>query len=115
MAVTTTAKFLAQIVGLITGDRDVRFEWAITNGIGTTSVSSLSTGANTVTIPTGTTLVVIAPPTSNTQTITLKGVTGDTGVALSKTRPTVLAIDTGVTSIVLTAGGSVSGIEIIFI
>lgn len=47
-----------------------------------------------VSVPTKAGGVVIQPPASNTQTITLKGVTGDTGVLLSKTAPTTLTFDT---------------------
>jgi hypothetical protein len=42
--------------------------------------------------PTG---VFIIPPAGNTGAITLKGVTGDTGVALNMTQPTWLSLGTG--------------------
>lgn len=37
--------------------------------------------------------VIIVPPTVNSGTITIKGVTGDTGVPVSKTQPFFLAFD----------------------
>jgi hypothetical protein len=37
--------------------------------------------------------VVIIPPTDNSGAITLKGVTGDTGIDLHKTKPTVLSLN----------------------
>ena len=79
---------------------------------------TLASGANTITLPTGGSTVksaTLVPPTSNSQTITLKGVTGDTGIALSKTQPTVVTFDTTpATTFVLTAGGTVTGLRIIW-
>jgi hypothetical protein len=51
---------------------------------------------------------VITPPTGNAVTLTLKGVNGDTGVAMHLTNATHLALASGVTSFVINAGGSVS-------
>ena len=84
---------------------------------GVSELKTLAPGANTISLPTGGSTVVsatIVPPTGNTQTITLKGVTGDTGVALHKTDPTVIALDAGVTNFVLTAGGTITGLRIIW-
>ena len=81
---------------------------------GSITIHTLSSGANTITVPTGGSTVVcatIVPPSGNTQTITLKGVTGDTGVAIHKTDPSSVALDS-VTSFVLTAGGTVTGLRI---
>ena len=50
----------------------------------------LSSGFNTLTRPTGADGAVIFPDPSNTATLTLKGVTGDTGLALSKLAPSVI-------------------------
>lgn len=49
---------------------------------------TLASGANTITIPTWATGMLIIPNTSNAVGLTLKGVTGDTGVPLSLTNPT---------------------------
>ena len=81
---------------------------------GSITIHTLASGANTITVPTGGSTVVcatITPPAANAQTITLKGVTGDTGVALHKTDPSSVALDS-VTSFVLTAGGTVTGLRI---
>ncbi|HLK55044.1 MAG TPA: hypothetical protein VKU00_00680 [Chthonomonadaceae bacterium] len=48
-----------------------------------------------VTVPANTTGVFIVPQAGNTGAITLKGVTGDTGVALNKTQPSFIALDAG--------------------
>jgi len=78
---------------------------------------TLSSGANTITAPTGGSVpkgVTIIPPTNNDQTLTLKGVSGDTGIALHRTDPTSLALETGVSSFVLSAGGTITGVRIIW-
>jgi hypothetical protein len=69
---------------------------------------TLASGANTITPPTGTTAVTIIPPAANTVGLTLKGVTGDTGVALHLTDPTSIGL-AGVTAFCLTA---VSGVTV---
>ncbi len=65
-----------------------------------------------VLIPAGTTVVIVIPPAANTQTLTLKGVTGDTGIALNKTKPTTLLVDAAVTSIGLTPGGAITDLVV---
>ena len=81
-----------------------------------TTTLTLSVGANTVTIPTGTSVVVLLPPNSTAYgttatfggTLTLKGVSGDTGSTMSIKNPTVLSFDTAPSSIVInsTAAGT---------
>jgi hypothetical protein len=79
---------------------------------------ALTNGANTITIPTGATCVVLLPPNAPSSTsvgsqtfsgtLTLKGVSGDTGSAISNKWPTMLAFDTAPASLVVnsTATGS---------
>ena len=55
---------------------------------------ALVAGANTITPPTKAGGVLIIPPAGNTIAITLKGVTGDTGIVLAKIAPTLLTFDT---------------------
>ena len=78
------------------------------------TIQTLSSGSTTITVPSsGTTLagVTIIPPVGNTAGITLKGVTGDTGIALHKTDPTSLGLDAGVTAFVLGATAGVTGVR----
>jgi hypothetical protein len=78
-------------------------------------IKTLAAGANTITVPTAGTVptaVTIVPPTDNTVTLTLKKVTGDTGIRLHDTDPTTIALDSSVTSFCLTAGTG-GGTEII--
>jgi hypothetical protein len=64
---------------------------------------TLAGGFNTLTRPAGADGVVIFPDPSNTQTLTLKGVTGDTGLALNTKEPSVIMCAANVG---LTAGGA---------
>lgn len=82
---------------------------------GSVEVKTLSSGANTITVPTGgttPTACTIVPPAANTQTLTLKGVTGDTGVGLHLTDPTSIALASAVTTFCITAGGTVTGLRL---
>lgn len=79
-------------------------------------VVDLSSGANTITLPTGTTAVLIIPPDDNTETITLKGVTGDTGIIVQPDKPSLLPIDQSADpTFVITAGAAIAGVRICFI
>lgn len=66
---------------------------------------TLAVGNNTITVPTGVTVqgVTIVPPTQSAVSKTLKGVAGDTGIALATSVPTSLALAASVTSFVVTA------------
>ena len=83
------------------------------SGSGQVTLVDLSSGANTITIPTDAVAVTIIPPSTNTQTMLLKKVTGDTGINLALTAPCSISLDT-VTSFVITAGGSITGVRFIF-
>lgn len=72
----------------------------------------LSAGANTITVPDGATGVTIVPRSTNTATLTLKGVSGDTGIALALTSPTSIGLAT-VTSFVITAS-AITNVRFIF-
>lgn len=73
----------------------------------------LANGANTVAVPNGATSVVIKPPVGNSQTITLKGVSGDTGISIHRTNPTWLGLNS-VSSFVLTTNGTITGCRFIW-
>jgi hypothetical protein len=94
-----------------------------TAGTGTTSSSTnsdapgegaylvnLASGFNTITIPTGHTVygVDIYPPSGNSTALTLKGITGDTGIPLHVTKATSIAFVTGATTFGLTTGSAMS-------
>ena len=116
MAVTSTRK----VTVTYTGDVAASLAFSAASNAsspGDVEILTLASGANTITLPTGGSSVkgaTIILPSGNTQTLTLKGVTGDTGVALHKTDPTSISFDTTVTSFVLTAGGTITGLRIVW-
>lgn len=60
--------------------------------------------------------VWLIPPTGNATAVTLKGVTGDTGIALSLTCPTFVSFAVvPPTSFVLTAGGAITGYKLAWV
>lgn len=81
-------------------------------------IVSLVLGANTISPPLVSGLLVTAltiiPPSGNTSLITLKGVTGDTGIPLHLTDPTTIALDTTFISLVLNAAAAITGIRLIW-
>ncbi len=82
---------------------------------GSVEIKNLSSGANTITVPTGGTTVTactIVPPVGNTTNITLKGVTGDTGVVLHDTDPSSISLDPSQTTFVLTAAAGITGVRL---
>lgn len=80
------------------------------------TIQNLASGANTITVPVGggavSVAVTITPPAGNTTTIILKGVTGDTGVGLHLTDPSVIALASTVATFVLTTGGIITGVRL---
>ncbi len=81
---------------------------------GAIELKTLASGFNTITLPTGGSTVVactIVPPSGNIVALTLKGVTGDTGVPLHLTDPTSIAFASGTTTFGLLAGGSLVGVR----
>ena len=85
---------------------------------GMSVIQSLALGANTITAPVVSGIVVtgltIIPPTANTHLITLKGVAGDTGIPLHLTDPTSIALDTTFVSLVLNAAAAIVGVRLIW-
>ena len=82
---------------------------------------SLASGFNQVTLPvsTGTTRipagVIIQMPSTNAQTALLKGVTGDTGIAISPTGQTMItfpAAPSSTSDFGITAGGTINGVRL---
>lgn len=61
-----------------------------TSGLSQRTTFTPASGANTVTVPSWAKVAIIIPNVSNLVGMTLKGVTGDTGVPISPTVPTEL-------------------------
>lgn len=114
MSTTAVRSITIVLTGDVTGTETVSAA-SNTSASGSVTMHTLASGANTITAPTGGSVLscaTIKPPASNTQTLTLKGVTGDTGVLLHKTDPTSVALDSSVTTFCLTAGGTITGLLI---
>jgi hypothetical protein len=81
-------------------------------------IQSLVLGANTITAPVVTGIVVtgltIIPPSGNTNLITLKGIAGDTGVPLHLTNPSHIPLNTTFVSLVLNAAAAIVGVRLIW-
>jgi len=84
---------------------------------GKVDIVTLVIGANTITPPAGGSTpkaITIIPPAANTATITLKGITGDTGVVLHPTDPTTIALNSPTGTFVLTASAQIVGVRLIW-
>jgi hypothetical protein len=84
---------------------------------GKVDIVSLALGVNTITPPSGGATPVactILPPAGNVQTMTLKGVAGDTGVALHKTDPAVISLNSPTTTFVLDVTGAITGVRLVW-
>lgn len=85
---------------------------------GQTDLTSFVSGANTITAPVVSGVVVtgltIIPPAGNTTAMTMKGVSGDSGFPIHKTDPTSIGIDTGFTSLIISAASTITGVRVIW-
>jgi hypothetical protein len=114
MSVSATRSTTITFSGDVTGTETIS---AATNAVspGSVTVQTLSSGANTITVPATTgvtvTAVTIVPPTGNTQAITLKGVSGDTGIVLHNTDPSTISLGSTVTTFVLNAAAQITGVR----
>lgn len=87
------------------------------NSPGANELKTLSSGDNTITVPTGgsvPTAVTIIPPSGNTNLMKIKGNSGDTGVSIHKTDPTTIALDSSVVSFILNASANIVGVRFIW-
>lgn len=83
------------------------------SGSGQNQLVNLSSGNNTITVPSGAVAVTIIPPITNTIVLKIKGANGDTGIIISPTDPCSISLS-GVSSFVINAGGSVTGLRLIY-
>lgn len=116
MAVAATRLVRVVYTGDIMGTEDFN---AAANAAspGSVELRTLASGANTITLPTGGSTVkavTIIPPTGNVVTLTLKGVTGDTGVPLHLTDPTSIALASGTVNFVLTTNAILTGLRLVW-
>ena len=111
---TSTLRITGQIAGLPTGAKDIDVTLSTSGGL--CDVVNVASGATTVTVPAGQTRGLIMPPSANTATITIKGVTGDTGIAQALTGPVLLSFSTSTgTTFVVSASASVGNVEVLWL
>jgi len=83
------------------------------NLFGETNVN-LASGANTINVPTWAAGAIITPPATNTVALTLKGISGDTGIAIGNTAPMMLSFPASPpTSFVISAASLTTGLTTI--
>lgn len=98
MAITGSWRISGSVTGLSAGTRAVDVSIvAGASAVGDSITATFAVGFTAVTPPATATAALIIPPSANTNAITLKGVTGDTGIPISKTQPTVLTLVAGST------------------
>lgn len=117
MATTGNITIQGNVAGGPAGSRTFG-PWIVTftAAVDKTDVVALSSGNNTITVPTGASFCAICPPGMvNPQpnpgyggTLTLKGVSGDTGVPMSVKNPTILEWETATapSTFVINASGT---------
>lgn len=115
MTATANVSITGTISGLPTGSRTIGpINVASAAASGAVTEIVLQSGANTITLPTlpAPTGCVIQLPSTNTAVVTLKGVTGDTGIAIGKTGSTLLTWDPTAlpTSFVLNSASTQTGL-----
>jgi len=116
MAVESSRQLVIVFTGDVTGTETVNAA-NNANSAGVIEVKTLALGPNTITVPTSGTVptaVTMIPPVGNVNVITLKGVAGDTGIALHLTDPTTISIPSTLVSFVLNAAATVTGIRLIW-
>jgi len=117
MAVTSNRTVTVTLTGDVTYSQSFSAA-ANTTSPGQIDIVTLASGANTITPPAGGTTpkacTIIPPAGNSTVTITLKGVTGDTGVVLHKTDPCVVSLNSTTTTFVLTASAELTGVRLIW-
>ena len=92
-----------------------------TSVVGEELFVTLSAGDNTIAVPTGAITVSIVPPSTNAQALKVRtnANSGDAGLPISATDPfgpyCFRGVSPAVTSIIINAGGTVSGVVVIFL
>lgn len=107
-AAAITPTFLAAVRSAVGGDLDIQVSWASFVPQGYVHQAALTqAGFTSVVLPTAPTkLIVIVPPPANVQAVTLKGITGDTGIPLSASEATILCTTTTTLGLALAAGSN---------
>lgn len=117
MSITSSRNIQVEFSGDVAGSI---IQSALDNALSPAAIQviSLILGANTITAPVISGLVVtgvtIIPPSANVALMTLKGVAGDTGIPLHLTDPTSLSLDTTFVSLVINASAAIVGVRLVW-
>ena len=123
MAGTGNITLQANVTGGLDGARSFGPVTITANAaVAETLTVALAIGANTITVPAGATAAVLFPPNAANPTpnpafsgsLTLKGIAGDTGVAMSNKTPTVLSWDTATLPTSLVINSTVTGSMVVW-
>jgi hypothetical protein len=109
---TARAIFQAHVDGLYPESLPIDFQWSFVAAVGQLQTVTLAAGDNTLTIPAGTTLIGIKPPTTNAIVLKLKGAGGDTGFTLQPNTPTLISWAAG--TVLINAVSQLTGVQLAF-
>lgn len=110
MAATGTLTFQGTVTPFASGgSRSYNVSIPISAGIDAALTIPAFSAFTAVAIPAGATGCIITPPPSNLIALTLKGVTGDTGIGMHLTNPQILTFAAGATTFGITPTGTLLG------
>jgi hypothetical protein len=92
---TARAIFQAHIDGLSLEALPFTLLWTMAEAVGIVEPIDLPQGDTMLTVPSRTSLILFQPAPTTVALITLKGVTGDTGVKLRRNVPSVISWESG--------------------
>jgi hypothetical protein len=108
MAASASLTLSGTISGLPGGSETISLSLTNSSASGAATFTTLASGFNTINVPSGSLWVIIVPPSGNTTSLTLKGITGDTGIVLHPSQPSLIGLAAAQTTIGITAGASMS-------
>jgi|SRR5215468_7795930 len=112
MAASGRAIFQAHMDGLFPESVPFDLSWTFPTGVLEVLPLTLNSGDNTITVPTGTTLIAFLPPVTNILAIKKKGAGGDTGTTLDPNQPDIHSYGGG--TFILNAANTITGNYLIF-
>lgn len=106
---SATVSLSVNTSGLLPGGGGASLSTLLSAPIGEVLVQTLVLGNNSIAVPSGATYVLIQPPSANTVALTLKGVSGDTGIVIHPSNWFLLSLASSVTSFVINAASATTG------
>lgn len=110
MTATGTLTFRGTVSGYASGgSRAYSATVPVLDGVDAALTIPAFSGFQAIAVPAGANGCVISPPASNAIALTLKGITGDTGIPLHLTNPQILNFASGVTTFGITSASMLAG------